>query len=200
MYPHKSLTPARCREHLHDKCDKVPQTIRQATAKPPRAENTSRLKGSIWTHFNQIMGQNKPGYQCKYCKSGYTSRNATKCREHLAFKCPSVSEEVQNELRCTFSQDYIAHVAAAKRSTIWEHFNVNMEDENKTTIQCIYCCINYANKNATKCREHLLERCEKIPLEVKHKINNYFYDTPLKTWTQVKIPIWKHFSVTTFDG
>lgn len=55
--------------------------------------------------------------------------------------------------------------------------------------------MNYANKNATKCREHLLERCERIPNAIRHRISNFFVDSPLKTWTQVKIPIWSHFSI-----
>lgn len=67
-------------------------------------------------------------------------------------------------------------------------------------IQCIYCCMNYANKNATKCREHLLDRCEKIPSTIRHRINNAFFDSPLKTWTQVKVPIWKHFTVIFIEG
>ncbi|KAJ6220992.1 hypothetical protein RDWZM_006804 [Blomia tropicalis] len=70
----------------------------------------------------------------------------------------------------------------------------NETNDDKSVIQCIYCCMNYANKNATKCREHLLERCSKIPIAIRHRINNAIFDSPLKTWTQVKVSIWNHFS------
>lgn len=60
--------------------------------------------------------------------------------------------------------------------------------------------MNYANKNATKCREHLLERCDKVPLSIQHQIRDSLYETPSKTWTQIKIPIWKHFSVMNLKG
>lgn len=151
----------------------------------------------------------------------YSSRNATKCREHLAFKCTEIEPDVRDQMRSTFSQDYINSVNTAKRSSIWEHFNIIADDmgegifvllymfsyfficftePDKMIIQCIYCCMNYANKNATKCREHLLDRCEKIPNTIRHRINNAFFDSPLKTWTQVKVPIWKHFTVIFIEG
>lgn len=81
---------------------------------------------------------------------------------------------------------------------IFDLFNFKFPD--KTVIQCIYCCMNYANKNATKCREHLMDRCDKIPLGIRHKINNSFSQSPLKTWTQIKIPIWTHFSIINSEG
>lgn len=60
--------------------------------------------------------------------------------------------------------------------------------------------MSYANKNATKCREHLLERCDKIPIIVRSRIHHMMTETPWKTWTQVKIPIWQHFTVDTGNG
>lgn len=59
----------------------------------------------------------------------YSSRNATKCREHLAFKCTEIEADVRDQMRSTFSQDYINSVNTAKRSSIWEHFNIVADDE-----------------------------------------------------------------------
>lgn len=56
------------------------------------------------------------------------SRNATKCREHLAFKCTKIPTDVREKMRSTFSQDYINALNSNKRSSIWEHFSI-VEDE-----------------------------------------------------------------------
>lgn len=60
----------------------------------------------------------------------YLSKNATKCREHLAFKCQKIPEDVRNQMRSTFSQEYISMLNSNKKSSIWEHFSI-VEDEGK---------------------------------------------------------------------
>ena len=58
----------------------------------------------------------------------YSSRNATKCREHLAFKCPKIDEDTQEQMKSTFSQEYINSFNTNKRSSIWEHYNIIVDD------------------------------------------------------------------------
>lgn len=197
-FVYECMNAHKCREHINEKCDKAPDEIKTTKARrynsPP-----SGSKYTVWNYFVNSEKDGKTTINCIFCGIEYSSRNATKCREHLAFKCRKIDEDVRTKMRSTFSQEYIESYNKQKRSTIWEHFCI-INDDDKTVIQCIYCCMNYANKNATKCREHLLERCDKIPLNIRHKINNSFYESPLKTWTQIKIPIWKHFSMITFQG
>ncbi|XP_027198596.1 uncharacterized protein LOC113792843 [Dermatophagoides pteronyssinus] len=192
-FAYRNMNASKCREHINEKCDKAPDEIK--SSKPRRYNSPpTGSKYTVWNYFINSEKDGKISINCIFCGIEYSSKNATKCREHLAFKCRKIDEEVRIEMRSTFSQDYIDSYNKQKRSTIWEHFCI-INDDDKTVIQCIYCCMNYANKNATKCREHLLERCDKIPLSIRHKINNSFYESPLKTWTQIKIPIWKHFSL-----
>ncbi|KAH9394588.1 hypothetical protein TYRP_004643 [Tyrophagus putrescentiae] len=202
-FSYKSLTSNKCREHINDRCEKAPLAAKTQSTSSKKSNSDSQQKSrfNVWNYFLTQDKNGKSVITCSFCGVEYSSRNATKCREHLAFKCSEIEAEVRDQMRSTFSQDYINSVNHAKRSTIWEHFNIIIDDEDqdKMMIQCIYCCINYANKNATKCREHLLDRCDKIPTSIRHRINNTFFDSPLKTWTQVKVPIWKHFSVTFVD-
>ena len=80
-----------------------------------------------------------------FLETEYSSRNATKCREHLAFKCQKIEEEVRDNMRATFSQEYINSFAIQKRSTIWEHYNI-IEDEGITYSECFICLIYFLFK------------------------------------------------------
>lgn len=63
----------------------------------------------------------------------YSSRNATKSREHLAFKCKKIETDVRDKMRGTFSQEYIQQVNSARKSSIWEHFHVVNDESNRGT-------------------------------------------------------------------
>ncbi|KPM10483.1 hypothetical protein QR98_0090390 [Sarcoptes scabiei] len=200
VFNHKQMNTNKCREHILEKCDEAPESLR-TKHKSKSEPQVPKSKYSVWNHFTSTERDDRLFIVCSYCGIEYSSKNATKCREHLAFKCTKITDEARSEMRSTFSQEYIdALLNTTKRSTIWEHFCVYEDDDHKTMIQCIYCCMNYANKNATKCREHLLERCDKVPLSIQHQIRDSLYETPSKTWTQIKIPIWKHFSVMNLKG
>ncbi|KAI2799250.1 hypothetical protein BLOT_013261 [Blomia tropicalis] len=190
-FNYKNLTANKCKEHIFERCLQAPPNLR--AKHKSRSDPSQKSKYVVWNYFHTAQRDGRSVVTCTFCGVDYSSRNATKCREHLAFKCPKVEEEVREQMKSSYSQEYINSFSTSKRSTIWEHFNV-IEDDDKSVIQCIYCCMNYANKNATKCREHLLERCSKIPIAIRHRINNAIFDSPLKTWTQVKVSIWNHFS------
>ncbi|KAJ6220254.1 hypothetical protein RDWZM_006066 [Blomia tropicalis] len=190
-FNYKNLTANKCKEHIFERCLQAPPNL-QAKHKS-RSDPSQKSKYVVWNYFHTSQRDGRSVVTCTFCGVDYSSRNATKCREHLAFKCPKVEKEVREQMKSFYSQEYISSFSTSKHSTIWEHFNV-IEDDDESVIQCIYCCMNYANKNATKCREHLLERCGKIPIAIRHRINNAIFDSPLKTWTQVKVSIWNHFS------
>jgi len=70
----------------------------------------------------------------------------------------------------------------------------------KISCRCIYCNTIYAHKNATKCREHLVERCDKISSQIRSDISNQCEETPSRTWTQTRTPVWEHYIITEEDG
>ena len=149
-FSYKSLTSNKCREHINDRCEKAPLAAKTQSTSSKKSNSDSQQKSrfNVWNYFLTQDKNGKSVITCSFCGktlkakfeyiiinvfllSGveYSSRNATKCREHLAFKCSEIEAEVRDQMRSTFSQDYINSVNHAKRSTIWEHFNIIIDDE-----------------------------------------------------------------------
>jgi hypothetical protein len=66
--------------------------------------------------------------------------------------------------------------------------------KGKQTYRCIYCRQQYSTRNATKFRQHLVDRCESVPQEVRDELATECMEST-RTWTQAKVPVWSHFEL-----
>jgi len=111
-------------------------------------------------------------------------------------KCDKCPEHIRE------AEDIMVVPHAKSKVDIWQHFLVN-EDEGKSSTECSYCGITYSGRNATKCREHLVAKCEKIPNEVKQMICSQCDEDFLRNLQQPiksKVSIWEHFDITEEEG
>ena len=124
-------------------------------------------------------------------------RNATKSRTHIVENCEECPQDIKEK-----ENNWIEYHPQSKID-IWQHFSVSEEDY-KTTVTCLYCGLVYMGKNATKCRGHLVGKCEHVPEDVKAAIANKcdvtFVNNSQVSFKTKMSKIWKHFDVDSSDG
>lgn len=159
---------------------------------------THKGKGfsSIWKYFKKLntnSSETKP-YKCTFCGQVYNFKvpNAKKLRDHIVYRCTSVPDDVK-EL-----EDVGTETKTHCKVQIWEHFNVTSnENDEKVVCECKYCGIAYSGKNATKCRLHLIQKCEGITDDIKELIISQcdlsFLRSLESKEVKPKPKVWDHF-------
>src|SRR5690606_39257066 len=89
-------------------------------------------------------------------------------------------------------------LSAEKRSQIWEHFTIVANPDGQKNAVCNYCGRGFLYKtmSANRCREHLYEKCEKVPESVKSQNKTRFEAQVNKC----KFTVWQYFLTADRDG
>lgn len=166
-----------------------------------QSPTTHRPQSTIWKYFITV-GEDSAGYKtikCMFCQKMFRHKqlNATKCRTHIVENCQYCPSDVREQ-----ENNWIEYHPQSKID-IWQHFSVS-EENYKITVTCMYCGSVYMGKNATKCRGHLVGKCEHVPDEVREAIADKCDDAFVNN-SQVSVKtkmskIWKYFDVQSDAG
>ncbi|CAG2105972.1 unnamed protein product [Medioppia subpectinata] len=196
-FRHKNLNAFKSRTHIVENCDKCPQEIKDK--ENIWTEPQPKSKVDIWSHFHLNTDNDKTCTECLYCGHKYHYKNATKCRQHLVFKCEQIPFEVKETIRNQCDQSFLNNTKSTepiktRLSNIWNHYDNCNDSEGKETYKCQYCGQLYATRNATKFRQHLVDRCERIPENIRQELTLETMESS-RTWTQAKVPVWSHYKL-----
>ncbi|CAG2120466.1 unnamed protein product, partial [Medioppia subpectinata] len=171
------------RQHLVFKCEQIPfevkETIRNQCDQSflNNTKSTEPIKtrlSNIWNHYDNCNdSEGKETYKCQYCGQLYATRNATKFRQHLVDRCERIPENIRQEL--TLETMESSRTWTQAKVPVWSHYKL-WQEFGKQMCRCVYCGTTYGYKNATKCRIHLMLKCDKIPVEMKLKIRKESHD------------------------
>ncbi|XP_054164515.1 zinc finger protein 271-like [Oppia nitens] len=203
IFRHKNLNAFKSREHIVETCEKCPQEIKDK--ENYWSEPQPKSKVNIWSHFILTNEEDRTSAECRYCCHKYLYRNATKCRQHLVFKCQQIPDDIKESICNQCDESFLNSLPKpnepikTRLSNIWKHYNTSYDINGKESFSCMYCHQIYSTRNATKFRQHLIDRCEKVPDDTRNTLSTESIESN-RTWTQTKVPVWTHFKLWEQSG
>ncbi|CAG2121110.1 unnamed protein product, partial [Medioppia subpectinata] len=150
--------------------------------------------GHRYSHKNATKGRKHIVFLCKQIPANIREQIRGECTQYYLMNCQTSDSKVnmftKNEPKeasnlpllwppihaeeCLEPKEVTAVKPTSKRN-VWIHFDMT----DKRHPICRYCGHQYMQRNATKCRRHLIANCTGISVETKNAIFDEFYDKPI---------------------
>lgn len=175
----------------------TPNTVKSEFEIDSAGRTWNQNRVPIWGHF--IIHENENGQcervVCKYCAHVYATKNATKCRSHLLWRCIVIPAEVREEIfkgsgevievaptissvlkedKNTDNNSIRRVYGGRKRCVIWNYYDVENDENGALKRKCKYCGVVFSGNtaiNATKLRNHIVIKCKEAPDDIKKSID-----------------------------